>query len=129
MEDDPQAIVRAYWERVWNKGELEAVDELIADPYVRHSANGNVIRARARVREDMGRYLELLADTEVTIEDQAVSGDTVWTRISLRGLNVETEEMVILSWLHVARVADGRIAEGWNLNAPVDWTTPARVVD
>jgi predicted SnoaL-like aldol condensation-catalyzing enzyme len=122
MTGDPAGVVGDYWRRVWNEGDVEAIDELLADPYIRHSAGGSVVRDRKQVSEDVARYFEALADATATIDDQTTSGDTVWTRLTLRGLNVETEEAVVLSWLHVARVADGRIAEAWHLNAPVDWT-------
>jgi predicted SnoaL-like aldol condensation-catalyzing enzyme len=122
MIGDPADVVCDYWRRVWNDGDVEAIDALLADPYTRHSASGSVIRARKQVRIDVARYFQALADATATIDDQTTSGDTVWTRLTMRGVNVETEEVVVLSWLHVARVVDGRIAEAWHLNAPVDWT-------
>ena len=126
MQTDPAGVVRAYWERVWNEGDLDAIDDVLADPYTRHSANGNIVRARKHVRQDMARYQRALYKANATIDDQAVSGATVWTRLTLRGVNVETEETLVYSWLHVARVVDGLITEAWNLNAPIDWTSPAR---
>jgi predicted SnoaL-like aldol condensation-catalyzing enzyme len=124
MQNDPAGVVRAYWQRVWNEGDLDALDDLLTDPYTRHSANGNIIRDRKHVRQDMVRYRRSLYKADATIDDQAVSGSTVWTRVTLRAVNVDTEEAVVYSWLHVARVVDGRIAEAWNLNAPVDWASP-----
>src|SRR5215213_8976890 len=111
MQTDPAGVVRAYWERVWNQGDLDALDDLLADPYTRHSANGNIVRERKDLRKDMARYMRPLYKAHATIEDQAVSGSTVWTRVTLRGVNVDTEEALVYSWLHVARVVDGRISE------------------
>ena len=124
MQTDPAGVVRAYWERVWNQGDLDALDELLTDPYTRHSGNGNIVRERKHVRKDMARYMRALYKVSATVEEQAVSGSTVWTRLTLRGVNVETEEALVYSWLHVARVIDGRISETWNLNAAVDWSAP-----
>ena len=126
MDRDPVEVVRAYWERLWNDAALDAVKEVISDRYLRHTASGSMQRTHAQVREDLMRYHRVLYRPDITIDDQAVAGGTVWTRLTLRGLNVETEENVVLSWLHVARVVDGRIAEAWSLSAPVDWTTPPR---
>lgn len=128
MESDPGAVVRSYWERVWNDGDLDAIEELFANPYIRHSANGNVVRNHKQVREDMARYFHSLSNPDATVEDQAVSENTVWTRVTVRGVNVDTAESVVVSWIHVARVADGRIVETWSLNAALDWTTTPRRV-
>lgn len=125
MEMDPAAVVDRYWQQVWNDGDLDALDDLLADPYVRHSASGNLIRNRKQVRRDVAQYFRVLSEARATIEDRAVAGDTVWTRLTLRGVNVETEESLVFSWLHIARVVDGRIVEAWHLHAPnVDWTKP-----
>ncbi|MGD9797064.1 MAG: ester cyclase [Acidimicrobiia bacterium] len=122
MSGDPGAVVRSYWERVWNEQDLDALDEVVAEHHLRHNAGGNLLRSRRAVREDMDRYLGALAEARVVIDEQAVSGDTVWTRLTLRAVYRESEEVVVLSWLHAARVVDGRIAEAWHLNAPVDWS-------
>lgn len=124
MDGSPGSVVRAFWERVWNERDLDALDELIADRYIRHNAGGNSIRDRHEVRRDMDRNFRALSEARAVIDDQAVSGDTAWTRLTLRAVNVDSEEMVVLSWLHVARVADGRIAEAWHLSGPVDWGSP-----
>ena len=125
MASDPASVVREYWMRLWVDGDLDAIGELIADPYVRHSANGNLERDHRTVHADMVRFLGTLSSRAATIDDQAVAGDTVWSRVTLHGVNVETEERLTVSWLHVARVSDGRITESWSLNAPVDWREPA----
>jgi ketosteroid isomerase-like protein len=125
MELDPAAAVDRYWHRVWNDGDLDAVDEVFADPYVRHSPNGNVIRDHEQIRSDVAQYRRALRDVQVSVDDRATSGDMVWNRLTLRAVNVETAQAVVFSWLYVARVADGRIAESWQLNAAnVDWTRP-----
>lgn len=125
MEPDPAAVVDRYWHRVWEGGDLDAVADVFAETYVRHNTNGNVIRDRRQVRDDIARYLRVLRDVRVSVDDRVTSGDKVWSRLTLRAANVETEDAVVFSWLHVARVVDGRVAESWQLNAAnVDWTRP-----
>ena len=121
----PDAVVDRYWHRVWNEGDLDAVAELFAEPYVRHSSNGNTVRTRAEVRSDIAQYVRVLRDIRVSVDDRATSGEMVWNRLTLRAVNVDTEEVVVFSWLYLARVVDGQIAESWQLNAAnVDWTEP-----
>jgi hypothetical protein len=40
IEQNKKLIIR-YFEEVWNRGELEVLDELIASDYINHSPGGN----------------------------------------------------------------------------------------
>ncbi len=65
---------------------------------------------------------------ETTIDDRAVDGDRVWTRATSKGINRETGERSLVTWLIVQRIDGGRIAEHWVATfTGVDWTdlTPA----
>ena len=65
----------------------------------------------------------MLSRAQTTIDDRVVDGDTVWTRATSTGINRETGERAIVTWLLVQRVVDGRIAEQWVATFPgVDWT-------
>jgi hypothetical protein len=65
----------------------------------------------------------VLSRVQTTIDDRVVDGDTVWTRATSTGINRETGERSLVSWLLVQRVVEGRIAEQWVATFPgVDWT-------
>ena len=65
----------------------------------------------------------MLSRVETTIDDRAVDGDRVWTRATSKGINRETGERSVVTWLLVQRIDDGRIAEHWVATFPgVDWT-------
>ena len=54
---------------------------------------------------------------------RVVDGDTVWTRATSNGINRETGERSVVTWLIVQRVVEGRITEQWVATFPgVDWT-------
>ena len=55
----------------------------------------------------------MLSRVTTRIDDRVVDGDTVWTRATSSGINRETGERSLVSWLLVQRVVDGRIAEQW----------------
>ena len=59
----------------------------------------------------------------ISVDDQAVSGDRVWTRLTIEGVDLDVGETRVMTWLQVFRVdADGRLAESWVLHAMgVDW--------
>jgi hypothetical protein len=114
-------LVRRYWDELWGEGDLSVVDELFAESYVRHNRGGNTRIDRQQLKADMVQYWKALQNPRPTVHDLAVSGDRVWTRVTVRGTGPE-ETDVAVSFLQQFRIADGRLAEAWTLTAPeVDW--------
>jgi hypothetical protein len=107
---------------VWRDGKLDVLDEICTDPFVRHTGTGT---ERVDLRAYKGRLSEfqrVLSRAETVIDDRVVSGDRVWTRATSRGINRETGERSIVTWLLVQRIAGDRIAEHWVATFPgVDW--------
>ena len=116
------ALVGRYWDGLWTRRDLDVVDELIGEPYVRHSSSGTRSLRRAELKREVREAWRLLHDASTTIDDQVASGDRVWTRATTQGINLDTGETSMLTWLVVHRVADGQIVESWSATLPgVDW--------
>lgn len=119
---DHGALIARWWS-VWYDGDLDALDEIVADTFVRHGHQGTLVRTRQQAKDDMLQYRESMEFAEVRIEAQSVTGDAVWSRVTTTGVNLKTEEPTTMSWLQVCRVEDDRIAEMWLLYAlGVDWS-------
>jgi predicted SnoaL-like aldol condensation-catalyzing enzyme len=117
------AISDRWWDEIWRDGNVDAVDELLTDPFERHSAPGSSMSSRHEYKKMLAEFQRTLCRPETTIDDRVVSGDHVWTRATSRGLNRETGENTVVTWMLVQRIADGRIAEHWALTVRgVDWT-------
>jgi len=117
------AISDRWWVEIWRDGNLDAVDEVLADPFVRHSSVGSSVSSRQEYKKMLAEFQRTLCHPETTIDDRVVSADRVWTRATSRGLNRETGENTVVSWMLVQRIADGRIAEHWVLTVRgVDWS-------
>jgi predicted SnoaL-like aldol condensation-catalyzing enzyme len=117
------AISDRWWHEIWRDGNVDAVDELLTDPFERHSAAGSSTSSRHDYKKMLAEFQRTLCRPETTIDDRVVSGDQVWTRATSRGLNRETGENTVVTWMLVQRIADGRIAEHWALTVRgVDWT-------
>ncbi|MGY1595188.1 ester cyclase [Geodermatophilus sp. SYSU D00708] len=130
MTEDPSpaqqqaatSIVRRYWDGLWNRRDLGVIDELIGEPYVRHSSAGTRSLRRADFKREVSSSWQLLHDAATTVDDQVTAGDRVWTRATTTGVNIDTGETSVVTWLVVHRVADGRIVESWSATIPgVDW--------
>jgi hypothetical protein len=119
---DHGALVARWWD-VWYDGDIDVLDEIVADTFVRHGHRGTVVRTRAQAKDDMLQYRESVAFAEVRIDAQTVSQNEVWSRITTIGVNRKTEEPSTISWLQVCRIEHGRIAEMWMLYAlGSDWS-------
>jgi hypothetical protein len=121
---EARALVGRWFDEVWGQGRLELIDELVAEPYVRHSQQGTVVRTRQEVKEDFVQYLRVIRHAVTTVDDQTVDDDRVWSRLTSKGVSAETGDPVTITWLQINRIADGRLAETWVLTArDVDWTS------
>lgn len=118
-----QSLVRRYWDGVWRDRDLSVLEDLLTDPYVRHSSAGTSVLRHEDVKREIAASWELLHGATTTIDDQAFAGDRVWTRATMRGVNLQTGEASVLTWLIVHRVEGDRFAESWSASLyGVDWS-------
>lgn len=125
MEDarSPLEVSQRWWDEIWRDGDVEAIDELFTEPLVRHTGSGTETTTRAAYKARIAEFQRVLSRVTTTIDDRVVDGDKVWTRATSRGINRETGELTVLTWLLVQRIEHGRIAEQWVATFPgVDWT-------
>ena len=117
-----ESVVRGYWARIWLERDLDALDDLVADPVVRHTAEGTEVLTRQELRRRLAGAFEAVRASEANIEALTADGDAVWVRLTLRGVSLATAAPMTLAWMAQYRVEGGRIAELWALHQPgVDW--------
>lgn len=117
------AVSDRWWDEIWRQGNIDAVDELLTDPFVRHTSLGTSVSSRAEYKSMLAEFQRTLCRPETVIDSRVVGADTVWTRATSRGLNRETGELAVVTWMLVQRIAEDRIAEHWVLTVRgVDWT-------
>ena len=118
-----ESVVRAYWERVWLEQDLDALEDLVTDPVVRHTAEGTQSLTRHEYRRRLADAFEAVRATEVSIDSVTADGLTVWIRLTLRGVSLATAAPMSLAWLGQYRIEGGLIAELWALHQPgTDWS-------
>lgn len=121
---DPLAVSQRWWDAIWREGDLAAIDELFTEPFTRHTSTGSEQVTRAAYRGRLSELQRVLSKADTVIDDRVVNGDTVWTRATSRGINRETGERSIVTWLIVQRIEGGRIAEHWVATFPgVTWSS------
>jgi len=119
MDDaDARALVNRWWS-IWRDGDLSPIDQICADPYLRHTGMGSERLTRAAYKERLRLTLRVLHGAATTIDDQVVvadpaTGETkVWTRATSRGVNLTNEGDAVITWIVIHRIADGLIAKTW----------------
>jgi len=121
MSENNKAIVRRLIEEVWNKGNLSLTDELFAPNYEHHDASSpDFGRGPESEKKRATLYRTAFPDLRLTIEDIIAEGETVMARWSCRGTHkgdlsgiAPTGKQFTISGVSIARIADGKMAEGY----------------
>ena len=84
--EENKAIVRRVNDEVWSEGQLDVIDELIADDFVATIVGApEQIRGRQGFREFVVMYRTAFPDLRLTADEQFADGDTVVTRWTATG--------------------------------------------
>jgi predicted ester cyclase len=104
----------------WNKGNLEAIDELFAPDFVEHQAG--IAPGRDGVKGSIRSLRTGFPDLHLTIEDAIAGGEMVWLRLSATGTHegpfmgtLGTGRRIELTVIDIARLVDGRLVEHWGV--------------
>jgi steroid delta-isomerase-like uncharacterized protein len=122
MSEENEALVRRYFEEIWNKGNLELIDELFTTNFVRHGPVGTEgeVRGLEGFKGLVSSYRSGLPDLRIPIEDLIAEGDRVVTRWTAYGThqgellgNAPTGNQATVTGILVDRVSGGKIEEEW----------------
>ena len=118
--DENKAVVRRFVTDVFEKGDVGAVDELLAEDFVPHTwpSTGD---GRGDLKRAMERVSKGLSDAAFTIDDLIAEGDLVVARLTasatqkgeFMGMPPSGKRYTIPE-IHIFRVRDGRIVEHWH---------------
>lgn len=120
---DNAALLRRWFEEVWNKGRTEAIDEMYAEDCVAHGLgeNGGPVEGIEAFKAFHKAFYGAFPDVVVTVEDTICEGDKVAARCSVRGRHTgdtlgfaATNEPAAFSGIAICRVKDGKFVEAWN---------------
>jgi steroid delta-isomerase-like uncharacterized protein len=114
-------IARKYPEEVISKGNLDLIDEIIADDYVEHnSAVPEPIHGPDGVKEYVSMLRTAVPDIHCGVEDLIAEGDMVVRRDRATGthegefMGIEpTGKEIVVEGIHIHRIEDGQIVETW----------------
>lgn len=117
-----KAIVRRWFDEVWNQRRSQTIDELLPLDGLVHGLSPNGAgKGPAAFRPFWEQFCGAFPDIRITVEDAVAEGDKVAARIRFSGTHkgnhlgaAATGKPVTGTGLVLVRLRDGQIAESWN---------------
>ena len=128
MSPDRITFMHRWFEEVWNKGNLEAVDELMtADATMHGLGEGAGVNGSDAFKAFALRLRAAFPDMRVTVVETVEEGDMIasrWTATMTHAGDqlgiAPTGKRVGVTGMSMGRLRDGKLVEGWN-----NWDTMA----
>jgi steroid delta-isomerase-like uncharacterized protein len=121
--DANKQVVRRFYEELWNRGNFDAADDLVAADYVRHDLRpGDAPAGPAGQKAVAQKFRAAFPDVSLEVEALVAEGDLVAARWTMSGTHTgawgevaPTGRRVRFSGVNFFRIANGKIAEIWNV--------------
>jgi predicted ester cyclase len=122
MSDQNKRTTRRVLEELFEKGNLEAADELIHPQFVNHEAPPGNPQGPEGLKETVGWLRELWGPMRFEVEDEIAEDDKVVARVVMHGRHVgeflgkePTGKEFATKQIHVWRLEDGKLIEHWSV--------------
>lgn len=120
MSEANKAIVRRWFEEVWNQGRVESIDAMFSADGRVHGL-GDLPPGPAGFKPFHAAFRQAFPDMRITIDDVIAEGDLVAYRFTARathrgaGLGFDaTNRRAEFTGMGFARIRNGKLVEGWN---------------
>ena len=125
--EESKTIVRRFW-GVWEEGNIDLVDELLAPDYINHTpASPDQPTGPEGVKGVVAMFRSAIPDLRVVVEDMVAEGDKVAVRYTLEGTHEgelfgvpPTGQRLSIKSISVERVSGGKIREHWRITDTLD---------
>jgi steroid delta-isomerase-like uncharacterized protein len=119
--EENKAIIRRYYEELWNEGNLALADELIAPDVAFRGSLSTRQRGIGAFKDYVAMVRNAFPDYRNVVEDLIGEGDKVVARLTHRGTHrgevlfgsAPSGMQVSFPGLAVFRLKDGKIVDGW----------------
>lgn len=123
-EEKNVAAIKRFYDEVMGKGNMKAIDELVADNFVEHYLpDPNMPTNKAGLHQSMAMFRTAFPDLQITIDDVIAQGDKVWTYTTMRGTNKgelmgmpATGKKIEVKGFDIVRFVNGKAVEHWGLS-------------
>lgn len=121
MSAENKALVRRFYEEVFNNHNVNAIDELCTSDFVDHTAMPGQGPGREGIKQSFAMFMPAFPDFHAEIEGMVAEGDVVVTRFSVTATHKSelmgvpaTNQRVTFHGIDWLRLRDGKICEAWH---------------
>jgi predicted ester cyclase len=115
-----KALIRRVFDEIWNRGQLERIEELFAPQFVRHGAPTAGLTGPAGERQHRAAHRQAFPDLVITADDLVAEGERVAVRYTWRGTYQgswpdvpQPGIAVTMTGIAIHRVVAGTITDLW----------------
>ncbi|MDB4955494.1 MAG: hypothetical protein JWO36_3063 [Myxococcales bacterium] len=119
--DKNKALIRRFYDEVWNKGHLDVADEVFASDYVRHDAGGPAAPGPDGQKQIAAGIRKAFPDLVYTVDFMIAEGDLLAARWTIHGTQTgdlmgtkATGKPITFSGINIFRFDHGKVSELWN---------------
>ena len=120
--EENKAVVRRLVDEFLNKRNVDVVDEIFAEDFVDHQGGLAPTGDRASVKQFVEAITAAFPDVRFEIDHLVAEDDRVFALVSVQGTHTgdfqgvaATGRPIAFAGMTVMRLADGKIAERWNI--------------
>jgi steroid delta-isomerase-like uncharacterized protein len=121
MSEQNKTVVRRLFDELWNKGNLQVADQLIAPNYMDHDPSSpDFGKGPESEKKRVTHYRTAFQDLRLSIEDLLAEGETVVARWTCRGVHkgelngiAPTGKQFAITGVTIVRFSNGKIVEGF----------------
>jgi predicted ester cyclase len=122
VSEKNKQIARRVLEELFEKGNLDAADELIHPDFVNHEAPPDNPHGPDGLKETVGWLRGLWGPMHAEVEDEICEGDKIVARVTMHGRHVgeflgkpPTGKEFATEQIHIWRIEDGKAIEHWSV--------------
>jgi steroid delta-isomerase-like uncharacterized protein len=121
MQANPDAVLRTWFEEVWNQGREDTIDRLFARDGVGHGLPGGPLRGPEDYKPFFRNFRGAFPDIRIDVIRTVTEGDMVAIHCRVTGTHTghtlgitATGKTAEFSGMCIARIRNGQIVEAWN---------------
>lgn len=121
MSEQNKATARRFYEDVFNRHNVNLIDELCAPNFVDHNAMPGQAPGTKGIKDMFSVYLKAFPDLRVTVEEIVAEGDTVAARFSGEGTHKgelfgtpATGKRIKFQGIDFLRFKNGMVTDAWH---------------
>ena len=123
MSEENKALARRFMDEVYNKGNVDFIDEIVASTYVVYDPNnpGGISGGVEGAKQFVEMYRSAFPDLQITVEDLIAEGEKVVTRWTARGTHrgqltgiPPSGNRVEVTGISIDRIEGGNFVESWS---------------